>query len=139
MAKTQQQQQAADKGKPRGKRREKKIVPRGQAHIRATFNNTIVTMTDTQGNVLCWSTAGANGFHGSRKSTPYAAQVAAENVGRKAAEFGMREVEVYVAGPGMSRESAVRALQAAGLAVVMIKDVSGIPHNGCRPPKRRRV
>lgn len=130
---------AGAKNKPRAKRREKKIVSRGQAHIRSTFNNTIITITDPSGNVLCWSSAGANNFHGSRKSTPYAAQVAAEVTGKKAMEFGMREVEVFVAGPGMSRESAIRALQVSGLSVLSIKDVSGIPHNGCRPPKRRRV
>ncbi|MBI3039875.1 30S ribosomal protein S11 [bacterium] len=127
------------KTKSRAKRREKKIVSKGQAHIRATFNNTIITITDLSGNVLCWSSAGSNNFHGSRKSTPYAAQVAAEASGNKAREFGMREVEVYVAGPGMSRESAIRALQTVGLEIVSIKDVSAIPHNGCRPPKRRRV
>ncbi|HPV84568.1 MAG TPA: 30S ribosomal protein S11 [Nitrospira sp.] len=127
------------KVKSRAKRREKKIVAKGQAHIQSTFNNTIISITDLTGNVLAWSSAGANNFHGSRKSTPYAAQVASEVVGRKALEFGMREIEVYVAGPGMSRESAVRALQTVGLNVTLIKDVSGIPHNGCRPPKRRRV
>ncbi|HNW36155.1 MAG TPA: 30S ribosomal protein S11 [Candidatus Ozemobacteraceae bacterium] len=127
------------KTKTRAKRREKKIVAKGQAHIQSTFNNTIISITDMTGNVLAWSSAGANNFHGSRKSTPYAAQVASEVVGRKALEFGMREIEVYVAGPGMSRESAVRALQTVGLSVTLIKDVSGIPHNGCRPPKRRRV
>ncbi|HOT28641.1 MAG TPA: 30S ribosomal protein S11 [Candidatus Ozemobacteraceae bacterium] len=127
------------KVKSRAKRREKKIVAKGQAHIQSTFNNTIISITDMTGNVLAWSSAGANNFHGSRKSTPYAAQVASEVVGRKALEFGMREIEVYVAGPGMSRESAVRALQTVGLNVTLIKDVSGIPHNGCRPPKRRRV
>ncbi len=130
---------AGQKGKPRTKKREKKIVARGQAHIQSTFNNTIVTITDGSGNVLCWSSAGSNNFHGSRKSTPYAAQVAAEATGKKALEFGMREIEVFVAGPGMSRESAIRALQTVGLNIVSIKDVSGIPHNGCRPPKRRRV
>jgi len=127
------------KAKPRAKRREKKVVAKGQAHIQSTFNNCIVTVTDLSGNVLAWSSAGGSGFHGSRKSTPYAAQVAAEATGRKALEFGMKEIEVYVSGPGMSRESAIRALQTVGLSVTMIKDVSGIPHNGCRPPKRRRV
>ena len=130
---------ATPKAKTRAKRREKKVVNKGQAHIQSTFNNTLVTITDQSGNVLCWSSAGANNFHGSRKSTPYAAQVAAEATGRKAMEFGMREIDVYVSGPGMSRESAIRALQTAGLNVTSIKDVSGIPHNGCRPPKRRRV
>lgn len=114
-------------------------MPRGQAHIQATFNNVIVTLTDTAGNVLCWSSSGSNNFRGSRKSTPYAAQVSAEIAGKKALEFGMREIEVFVSGPGMSRESAIRALQTVGLQVLSIKDVSGIPHNGCRPPKRRRV
>ncbi|MBF0409866.1 MAG: 30S ribosomal protein S11 [Candidatus Riflebacteria bacterium] len=130
---------AAQKGKPRAKKKEKKIVAKGQAHVQSTFNNTIVTITDLTGNVLCWSSSGANSFRGSRKSTPYAAQVAAEVTGKKALEFGMKEIEVYVSGPGMSRESAIRALQTAGINVVLIKDVSGIPHNGCRPPKRRRV
>lgn len=127
------------KPKTKAKRREKKIVPRGQAHIQSTFNNVIVTITDLSGNALCWSSSGSNSFKGSRKSTPYAAQVSAELVGKKALEFGMKEIEVFVAGPGMSRESAIRALQTVGLNVVSIKDVSGIPHNGCRPPKRRRV
>jgi small subunit ribosomal protein S11 len=123
----------------RGKRREKKNVPRGQAHIQSTFNNTIVTITDPAGNVICWSSAGQNGFKGSRKSTPYAAQVAAENAARKAMENGMRQVEVFVKGPGAGREAAIRSLQAAGLQVTAITDVTPIPHNGCRPPKRRRV
>lgn len=127
------------KTKSRAKKREKKIVAKGQAHIQSTFNNTLITITDLSGNVLCWSSAGANNFRGSRKSTPYAAQVAAEVTGKKAQEFGMQDIEVFVAGPGMSRESAIRALQTTGLNVVSIKDVSGIPHNGCRPPKRRRV
>lgn len=127
------------KPKTKAKRREKKIVPRGQAHIQSTFNNVIVTITDLSGNALCWSSSGSNSFKGSRKSTPYAAQVSAELVGKKALEYGMKEIEVFVAGPGMSRESAIRALQTVGLNVVSIKDVSGIPHNGCRPPKRRRV
>lgn len=125
--------------KTRTKKREKKIVPRGQAHIQATFNNVKISITDLQGNVLCWSSSGSNNFKGSRKSTPYAAQVTAETAAKKAQEFGMKEVEVLVSGPGMSRESAIRALQSAGLNVVSIKDVTGIPHNGCRPPKRRRV
>lgn len=129
----------AAKSKVRTKKREKKIVPRGQAHIQSTFNNVIVTITDMTGNVLCWSSSGSNSFRGSRKSTPYAAQVSAEITGRKALDFGMKDIEVFVAGPGMSRESAIRALQTVGLNVISIKDVSGIPHNGCRPPKRRRV
>ncbi|MBO9313274.1 MAG: 30S ribosomal protein S11 [Chloroflexus sp.] len=123
----------------RGKRRERKNVPRGQAHIQSTFNNTIVTITDPQGAVVCWSSAGQSGFKGSRKSTPYAAQVAAENAARKAMENGMRSVEVFVKGPGAGREAAIRALQAAGLQITAITDVTPIPHNGCRPPKRRRV
>lgn len=123
----------------RGKRREKKNVPRGQAHIQSTFNNTIVTITDPNGNVVCWSSAGQNGFKGSRKSTPYAAQIAAENAARKAIENGMRQIEVFVKGPGAGREAAIRSLQAAGLQVTAITDVTPIPHNGCRPPKRRRV
>lgn len=130
---------SGSKSKSKGKRREKKIVSRGQAHIQATFNNVIVTITDMSGNVLCWSSSGSNNFRGSRKSTPYAAQVSAELTAKKALEFGMKDIEVYVSGPGMSRESAVRALQTNGLQVLSIKDVSGIPHNGCRPPKRRRV
>ena len=127
------------KAKSKAKRREKKIVAKGQAHIQSTFNNVIVTITDMSGNVLCWSSSGSNNFRGSRKSTPYAAQVTAEVTGKRALDFGMRDVEVFVAGPGMSRESAIRSLQNVGLNVVFIKDVSGIPHNGCRPPKRRRV
>ncbi len=115
------------------------MVPRGQAHIQATFNNTIVTITDPNGNVLSWSTAGASNFKGSRKSTPYAAQVTAESAARKAMEHGVRQIEVYVRGPGAGREAAIRALQAAGMQVVSITDVTPIPHNGCRPPKRRRV
>lgn len=130
---------SGSKSKVRTRRREKKIVAKGQAHIQSTFNNVIVTITDLSGNVLCWSSSGSNSFRGSRKSTPYAAQVSAEITAKRALEFGMREVEVYVAGPGMSRESAIRSLQNNGLQVVSIKDVSGIPHNGCRPPKRRRV
>ena len=123
----------------RGKRREKKNVPRGQAHILSTFNNTIVTITDPAGNVVSWSSAGQNGFKGSRKSTPYAAQITSEQAARRAMENGMRSVEVFVKGPGAGRESAIRSLQAHGLQVVAITDVTPIPHNGCRPPKRRRV
>lgn len=121
------------------KRREKKNIERGQAHIRSSFNNTLVTMTDMQGNAISWSTAGALGFRGSRKSTPFAAQMAAETAAKAAMEHGLKTVEVYVKGPGSGRESAIRALQTAGLDVNMIKDVTPIPHNGCRPPKRRRV
>lgn len=111
----------------------------GIAHILATFNNTIVTITDRQGNALCWSTSGGSGFHGSRKSTPYAAQVAAMNAAKKALDMGLKEIEVWVKGPGQGRESAIRSLQQAGLSITAIKDVTPIPHNGCRPPKRRRV
>ncbi len=114
-------------------------VPHGQAHIYATFNNTIVTITDRQGNTIAWATAGTSGFKGSRKSTPFAAQLAAEDAAKKAMEHGMRNVEVYVKGPGPGRESALRSLQATGFKVLIIKDVTPIPHNGCRPPKRRRV
>lgn len=123
----------------RGKRRERKNVPRGRAYIQATFNNTIVTLTDPQGAVLAWDSAGAANFKGSRKSTPYAAQVTAENAVRKAMEHGLRQVDVFVKGPGAGRESAIRSLAAAGLQVLSIADVTPIPHNGCRPPKRRRV
>ena len=131
----------ADKKKPAAKvrRRERKSVPRGQAHIQATFNNTIVTLTDPNGNVLSWGSAGGQGFKGSRKSTPYAAQVTAESAVRKAMDHGLRQVDVYVKGPGSGREAAIRALQQTGLSVTSITDVTPIPHNGCRPPKRRRV
>ena len=121
------------------KKKEKKNITNGVAHIQATFNNTIITITDPVGNVVAWSTAGAKGFKGSRKSTPFAAQVAAEDCARKAQEHGLRNIEVYVKGPGSGRESALRALQATGLNVSFIRDVTPIPHNGCRPPKRRRV
>ncbi len=126
-------EQMAKKGK------EKKNVANGVAHIHASFNNTIVTITDTSGNVITWSSSGSKGFKGSRKSTPFASQLAAEAAAKKAMENGMRQVEVYVKGPGTGRESAIRAIQAAGLEIVAIKDVTPIPHNGCRPPKRRRV
>ena len=122
-----------------GKKRVKKNVPSGVAHIQATFNNTIVTITDPAGNTVAWSAAGVLGFKGSRKSTPFAAQVAAEKAGTAAQEYGLRTVEVRVRGPGPGRESAVRALNAAGLKVTSIEDVTPIPHNGCRPPKKRRV
>ncbi|MEA5050419.1 MAG: 30S ribosomal protein S11 [Oscillospiraceae bacterium] len=121
------------------KRREKKNIERGSAHIQSTFNNTIVTITDVTGNAISWASAGGLGFRGSRKSTPYAAQSAAEVAARAAMEHGMKTVEVYVKGPGSGREAAIRALQATGLEVTLIKDVTPIPHNGCRPPKRRRV
>ena len=125
--------------KIRTKKRVKKNIASGVVHIQSTFNNTIVTVTDSAGNVVSWSSAGVQGFKGSRKSTPFSAQLAAEDAARKAMEHGMKTVEVYVKGPGPGRESALRALQATGFNVVMIKDVTPIPHNGCRPPKRRRV
>ncbi len=115
------------------------MVPEGQAHIRATFNNTIVTITDTQGNTICWSSAGASGFKGSRKSTPYAARIASQNAARLARENGMQDIHVIVNGPGPGRESAIRALQSSDLRVRSIADVTPVPHNGCRPPKKRRV
>jgi len=127
------------KGAGRARKKEKKNVVVGVAHVAATFNNTIVTITDPAGNAVSWSSAGMMGFKGSRKSTPYAAQMAAEDAGRKAVEHGMRTLEVEVSGPGSGRESALRALQAVGLVVTSIRDVTPIPHNGCRPPKRRRV
>ncbi|MBI5180157.1 MAG: 30S ribosomal protein S11 [Nitrospirota bacterium] len=125
--------------KKAGKKKEKKNIQTGVAHIQATFNNTIVTISDVNGNVVSWSSAGNQGFKGSRKSTPFAAQRAAENAARKAMECGLRQIDIYVKGPGSGRESAIRALQAAGLKINLIKDVTPIPHNGCRPPKRRRV
>ncbi len=121
------------------RRRERKNIEHGAAHIQSTFNNTIVTISDPKGNAVSWASAGEMGFRGSRKSTPYAAQVAAETAAKAAIDHGMKTVEVYVKGPGSGRESAIRALQTAGLDVTMIKDVTPIPHNGCRPPKRRRV
>ena len=129
----------AKPGKRVRKKIERKNIPTGIAHIQATFNNTIVTITDVVGNVISWSTCGAKGFKGSRKSTPFAAQIAAEDAAKKAQEHGLRSIEVWVKGPGSGRESALRALQAAGLNITLIKDVTPIPHNGCRPPKRRRV
>ena len=123
----------------RTRRRDRKNVEKGAAHIRSTFNNTIATITDTAGNAISWASAGGLGFRGSRKSTPFAAQTAAETAAKAAMEHGMETVEVYVKGPGAGREAAIRALQATGLEVTMIKDVTPIPHNGCRPPKRRRV
>ena len=128
---------AKDAGRVR--RRERKNIVSGVAHVNASFNNTMITITDAQGNTVSWSSAGTMGFKGSRKSTPYAAQVAAEDAGRKAAEHGMRTVEVEVTGPGSGRESALRALQSVGFTVTSIRDVTPIPHNGCRPRKRRRV
>ena len=123
----------------RVKKRERKNITSGVAHVNATFNNTMITITDAQGNTISWSSTGVMGFKGSRKSTPYAAQVAAEDAGKKAAEHGMKTLEIQVSGPGSGRESALRALQAVGLNVTSIRDVTPIPHNGCRPPKRRRV
>ncbi len=134
MAETQRRGQ---RGKVR--KRERKMVPRGRAYIRSTFNNTIVTMTDPNGNVVAWASAGASGFKGSRKSTPFAAQVAAENAVKRAMDHGMRQVDVYVRGPGSGREAAIRSLAASGLLITSIRDVTPVPHNGCRPPKRRRV
>ena len=128
---------SAQKG--RTKRRERKNIERGAAHIQSTFNNTIVTITDVKGNAISWASSGGLGFRGSRKSTPFAAQTAAETAARAAIEHGMKTVEVYVKGPGSGREAAIRALQATGLEVNMIKDVTPVPHNGCRPPKRRRI
>ena len=121
------------------KRRERKNIEKGAAHIRSSFNNTMVTITDTQGNALSWASSGGLGFRGSRKSTPFAAQTAAETAAKAAMEHGLKTVEVYVKGPGAGREAAIRALQATGLEVNMIKDVTPVPHNGCRPPKRRRI
>lgn len=121
------------------RRRERKNITTGMAHIRSTFNNTIITITDSHGNAISWGAAGVVGFKGSRKSTPYAAQLAAEDAGKKAQEHGMRVLEVEVSGPGSGRESALRALQSVGFTITSIRDVSSVPHNGCRPPKRRRV
>jgi small subunit ribosomal protein S11 len=125
--------------KTRAKKKEKKNIARGIVHIQSTFNNTIVTITDPAGNTVAWSSAGVQGFKGSRKSTPFAAQLAAQSAVKDAMEHGMKSVEVYVKGPGSGRESALRALQAAGFTITLIKDVTPVPHNGCRPPKRRRV
>ena len=130
---------AADKDKKSGKKKSKNAPELGVAHIQATFNNTIITISDSNGNAITWSSAGAQGFKGSRKSTPFAAQVAAEKAGRKAMDMGMKKLEVYVKGPGSGRESAIRALQAIGLEITVIRDRTPIPHNGCRPRKRRRV
>jgi len=129
----------ARRGQTSPRRRERKMIERGMAHIKSSFNNTIITITDPQGNAVSWATSGGMGFKGSKKSTPFAAQMAADKAARVAMEHGMREVEVFVKGPGSGREAAIRSLQAAGLEVNSIKDVTPIPHNGCRPPKRRRV
>jgi len=130
---------STQRAKRTGPKKPRRNVSRGQVHIRASFNNTIISITDTNGNVLCWSAAGQAGFKGSRKSTPYAARVASQNAARAAVEMGVMEVEVYVKGPGPGRENALRALAASGLRVLSITDVTPIPHNGCRPPKKRRV
>jgi small subunit ribosomal protein S11 len=125
--------------KPKSKKKVKRNVPHGLAYVLATFNNTIVTITDLQGNTLCWATSGGSGFKGSKKSTPFAAQIAADKAAKKARDFGMQKIDVFVKGPGAGRESTIRAIQAAGLQVNSITDTTPIPHNGCRPPKRRRV
>lgn len=125
--------------KKKGSKKSKKIIHSGVVYIQATFNNTIVTVTDQNGNVITWSSAGKEGFKGSRKGTPYAAQRAAEAAAKKAMEFGLRQVDVFIKGPGAGRESAMRAIQSAGLGISLIKDITPVPHNGCRPPKRRRV
>jgi small subunit ribosomal protein S11 len=129
----------AQKRRAKGRRRERKSVPAGRAYIQSTFNNTIVTLTDPEGNVIAWGSSGTAGFKGSRKGTPYAAQLAARDAARRAMEHGLRQVEVYVKGPGSGREAAIRSLQSSGLFITSIRDVTPIPHNGCRPPKRRRV
>ncbi len=125
--------------KKRGRKRERKAVPAGRAYIHSTFNNTVVTLTDPKGNVLAWGSSGTAGFKGSRKGTPYAAQMAAQETARKGMEHGLRQIDVYVKGPGSGREAAIRSLQSAGLHINSIRDVTPVPHNGCRPPKRRRV
>ena len=130
---------AKPKGKASRKKKERKNIQNGVAHIQSTFNNTIITITDMNGNTIAWSSAGSQGFKGSRKSTPFAAQLAADDAAKKAQEHGVQNIEVYVKGPGSGREAALRALQAAGFNVTLIRDVTPIPHNGCRPPKRRRV
>jgi len=130
---------AEKKGRGRARRRERKNIPVGCAYIQSTFNNTIITLTDPNGNVIAWASAGTAGFKGSRKSTPYAAQIAADRAAKRGMEHGLRQVEVYVRGPGSGREAAIRSLQGAGIQVMSIRDVTPIPHNGCRPPKRRRV
>ncbi len=127
------------KRKTRVRRRERKLVPEGRAYIRSTFNNTIITLTDLKGNVLTWGSSGTAGFKGSRKGTPYAAQLAAQGAAQRAKEHGLRQVEVYIQGPGSGREAAIRALQASGILVTSIRDITPVPHNGCRPRKRRRV
>ncbi|MBW3601717.1 MAG: 30S ribosomal protein S11 [Actinobacteria bacterium] len=135
----QQRKQAQARARARGRKKERRQVAYGHAHIKSSFNNTIVTITDPQGNVLAWASSGNAGFRGSRKSTPFAAQLAAEQAARRAAEHGVRKIDVFVRGPGSGRETAIRSLAASGLEIAAIKDVTPIPHNGCRPPKRRRV
>ncbi|KPK48262.1 MAG: 30S ribosomal protein S11 [Dehalococcoidia bacterium SM23_28_2] len=130
---------AEKKGSGRVRRRERKNIPVGRAYVQSTFNNTIITLTDPNGNVIAWASGGTVGFKGSRKSTPYAAQIAADRVAKRGMEHGLRQVDVYVRGPGSGREAAIRSLQGAGIQVMSIRDVTPIPHNGCRPPKRRRV
>jgi len=132
-------QEKPERRTTRVRRRERKMVPRGRAYVQSTFNNTIVTLTDPQGNVIAWGSSGTAGFKGSRKGTAYAAQLCAQDTARRAMEHGLRQIDVYVRGPGSGREAAIRSLQAAGLTVMSIRDVTPIPHNGCRPPKRRRV
>ena len=129
----------AEKKRARGRRRERKSIPAGKAYIQSTFNNTIITLADPEGNVIAWASSGTAGFKGSRKGTPYAAQLAARDAARRAMEHGLRQVEVYVKGPGSGREAAIRSLQSSGLYITSIRDVTAIPHDGCRPPKRRRV
>ncbi len=129
----------AQKKRTKARRRERKSIPVGRAYIQSAFNNTIVTLTDPQGNVVAWGSSGTAGFKGSRKGTPYAAQLAARDAARRAMEHGLRQIEVYVKGPGSGREAAIRALQSAGLYITSIRDVTPVPHNGCRPPKRRRI
>ncbi len=128
-----------EKKKPRTRKRERKSIPRGKAFIQSTFNNTIITLTDPEGNVIAWGSSGTAGFKGSRKGTPFAAQMAAQDAARRGMEHGLRQVDVYIKGAGSGREAAIRSLQAAGLAITGIRDVTSIPHNGCRPPKKRRV
>ncbi|MBO9997871.1 MAG: 30S ribosomal protein S11 [Cyanobacteria bacterium SID2] len=130
---------ARQSGKKSGSRKQKRNVPNGVAYIQSTFNNTIVTITDPRGEVISWASAGSSGFKGAKKGTPYAAQTAAESAARRAGDQGMRQIEVMVSGPGAGRETAIRALQGAGLEITLIRDITPIPHNGCRPPKRRRV
>jgi small subunit ribosomal protein S11 len=133
------EKKAPEKKRTRGRKQERKSIPSGRAYIQSTFNNTMVTLTDPEGNVIAWASSGTSGFKGSRKGTPYAAQLAAHDAARKAMEHGLRQIEVYIKGPGSGREAAIRSLQSSGLYITSITDVTPIPHNGCRPPKRRRV